>query len=212
MQYLEENDAPVGKRERLISCFKDDSAFSLAIKALPEELSLLDESRIEALYKPTPMDYALKRQLWSRFYEVDKSGELSLKMVDVYGGICGHPHFYNYVLREPHRVAWLITPPIDTSAIIEEAFRFSFQKVRDGILNMPVTEKTAPILLKAFQIFADRHLGPIVQRIESKNLNVDMKASQQSDIPLDPHELETKLREIKAKLLPPSKDVTPHDE
>jgi hypothetical protein len=198
------------RRDQLLSCFKEDSRIMRAINELPPEYHLKDEAELGKLFRKTPMDYAMKKQLWTKFYEVEKAGTMRLKMVDIYGGVCSDPYFYNELIKNPARIAWLISPPIDNQAIIEEAYHFAFQKVRDGILNMPVTEKSAPTILKAFQMLADRHLGPVVQRIESKNLNVDVNAKNNTD-PIDPKAIEEKLNELKTKLLNPApiKDVTP---
>jgi hypothetical protein len=207
---FEESEENLSRRDKLLSCFKDDSTLVLTINQIPEEYNLKDERELAKMFRPTPMDYAMKKQLWTRFYEAESTGVMRLKMVDIYGGICTSGYFYNELMKNQARLTWLITPPIDTEALLEEAFRFSFQRVRDDILNMPVTEKSAPILLKAFQYFADRHLGPMVQRIESKNLNVEMQAGK-VETPTDPRDIELRLKEIKAKLLP-ARDVTGTDE
>lgn len=200
-----------GQRERLLSRFKEDSSLVKAVSQIAPEIQLMDEAALARAFKPTPLDYALKKQLWSKFYEAEKLGT-RLKMVDIFDGLCTNQYFYNELIKNPIRVSWLVTPPMNTEALVEEAFRFSFQRVRDDILTMAVTEKSAPILLKAFQIFADRHLGPVVQRIESKNLNVDVDGGSTRDVgAMDPYEIETKLRELKQKLIP-TKDVTPQDE
>jgi hypothetical protein len=205
------DDESTSRRDQLLSCFKEDSSLMQSISNIPPEMQLMSEAELGKIFRVTPMDYALKKQLWNRFYEVEKSGSMRLKMVDIYGGICSNQYFYNELTKNPARVAWLIVPPIDTDSLIEEAFRFSFEKVRDGILNMPITEKSAPIILKAFQYFADRHLGPMVQRLETKNMNIEVDGGKMNQGSVDPYEIEEKLRELRAKLLP-SKDVTPKDE
>jgi len=202
----------LGQREQLLSCFKQNSAFIQGVLAIPEELLLEDEAELSKRFKATPLDFALKKQLWKKFYEAQKTGEMRLRMVDLYDGVCTDAYFFNNILKTPVRVAWLVSPPLDYDSMIEEAFRFSFEKVRDGILNMPVTEKSAPIILKAFQYFADRHLGPMVQRLETKNLNVEVDGNRPLET-VNPHEIDAKLRELKAKLIPTSpRDVTPTDE
>ena len=198
------------RREQLLSCFGDESRFVQAVRDIPEELHLKDEVELGKMLKATPLDYALKKQLWTRFYECERNGVYKLKTTDLYGGLCANSYFYKELINNPIRVAWLVTPPINTEALLEEAFKFSFQRVRDDILTMPVTEKTAPILLKAFQYFADRHLGPMIQRLETKNLNVEVQGGKM-ETPTDPYEMEAKLKEIRAKLLP-MRDVTVKDE
>lgn len=198
------------KRDRLVACFNEDSGIGKALASIPEELQIKDETELARLFNPTPLDYAMKKNLWTLFYEAEATGFYKLKGTDVYGGVCSNSYFYNQLLKNSPRVAWLFTPTIDTEALIEEAYRYSFQRVRDDILSMPVTEKTAPILLKAFQYFADRHLGPMVHKIESRNLNVEVQGGKM-ETPTDPREIEAKLKEIRAKLQP-LKDVTPQDE
>lgn len=207
MSELPEEIEPLGRRDRMLSCFKESSAFMLAVNSLPESLHLKDEADLGKMFNITPLDYAMKKRLWTRFYEVEETGDMRLKMRDIFGGLCSDPYFYRVLVKNPVRIAWLTAPPIDTEFLLEEAFRFAFEKVRDGILNMPVTEKSAPTILKAFQYFADRHLGPMIQKIESKNLNVEMNANQPLGS-VDPHEIQKKLDELKTKLLKP-KDVTP---
>lgn len=200
---MDEHVEGLTRRDQLLGCFDENGKFMESVRNIPEEYMLKDETELSNLFRVTPLDYAMKKQLWQRFYEVEKTGIYKLKMTDIYGGLCSNPYFYQQFIQNPARVAWLLSPPLNTEALIEEAFRYSFQKVRDEILNMPITEKSAPVILKAFQYFADRHLGPMVQRIESKNLNVDVDARDVNvNGPVDPYEIEERLRELKKKLIP----------
>lgn len=200
----------LSRTERLVSCFSEDGKLARVAREIPEAYRIMDETELVKLFRPTALDYALKKRLWAKFYDCESTGIYKMKNTDIFGEVCSGPYFYQDVITNPVRVAWLISPPIDTATLVEEAFHYSFQKIRDGVLKLPVTEKTAGHLIKVFQIFADRHLGPVVQRIESKNLNVEVDGNKNAD-PIDPKAIEEKLNELKTKLVP-SRDVTPKDE
>lgn len=198
------------KRAKLLSCFKEDSSLSAAIAALPGAIELKDESELRKMFRPTPTDCAMKKQLWTKFYDCEVSGDFRIKMTDIYGGICDNAYFYNHFLKQPIRVAWLVSPPIDSGALLEAAFMHSFERVIEGILNMPVTEKSAPVILSAFKYFADRHLGPIVHKVESKNLNVELTGSTQVTDSVSRSDLMEKIKELESVLNKPKViDVTP---
>ncbi len=209
-EVIESVDEP-GRRDQLLSCFKPDSRFVKAVAALSGDLALKDELELEKLFKPTPLDYALKKKLWTRFYEVERDGSMKLMATDIYKDVCTNGYFYEELINHPVRIAWLVTPVINTSALIEEAFHHGFKKIRHGILELPVTEKTAGVILKTWQMIADRHLGPVAQRIESKNLNVDVTGQMPGTdgAPMDLKQLEEKLTEVRAKIIGSAKDVTP---
>ncbi len=83
--------------------------------------------------------------------------------------------------------------------LIDEATYFGIQRLRNEVLKMPVTERSAPTILKTVEFLANRSLGPVVQRVEAKfaHLNLDRPTAHS----LKPEDTVGRIEELKAKLL-----------
>lgn len=147
-----------------------------------EEILVMTERELEQNFTPTTKDYFLRKQFWKKTRELQAQDGMIASVSEIYKNICTMQHFYNRVLKNPYRLVWILTPMKSADDMVEEAFHYAFNKVRDEVLNMEVNEKTAPIILKALDLLMQRHLGPMVQRIEAKSMNVNMTADEMREI------------------------------
>jgi hypothetical protein len=196
-----------GRREAVLSRIKP-GVFLSKIEDIPDELKIKNESELMTLATPTPTEFAMKKSLWDWFLAQESAGlAKDLEPVHIYGGVCSKQYFFSYFLNKPAKVAWLFSPPIDTETLIEEAFLFGLHRVRNDLLTMTINEKTAPTILKAFQYFADRKLGLLTQTINSKNLNVELKAGVDGMASVE--DVSEKFKKIKEAMSKQIKDVSP---
>jgi len=115
-------------------------------------------------------------------------------------------------LKHKHRVAWLLIPAKRHQDMIDEAFIFALNKVRTEILTMPVTEKSAPVIIKALEYFTNRSLGPMLQRIEQKSMNVNVDGNQVMRDAMTPEELQHRLTELKTRVISAPIDIKVPDD
>lgn len=172
MNELQIHDGPE-KRERLVNLFSGTRLHE-KVAAIPDSLRLKNEDELRDELHPTRTVFAVKRQLWRVGLAALDAGEDSLPVVRIFDNICTKQMFYEHLMQNPLCLAWLFTPPSDVSTLVEEAFLFGLSKIRNEILTLPINEKTAPIVFKAFQYFADRHLGAVTQKVETKSLHVNV--------------------------------------
>lgn len=166
-----------------------------AILNISNELLMMNEEELEQRFRPSNLDFMLRRRLWEKFREAGALSLPNIPNIEIYRGICTDQNFYDRVLKNPEKLAWLIHPVQDPDEMLKEAYEFSLKKVRE-ILRMPVDSKSAPAILKAAEFLTNRVKGPVVQRIDSRNVNVTVD----SDRPLSNDEIKNKLLELQEKI------------
>jgi len=187
-------------RDFFIESFDKDGALYKAIQNIPDELKLKNEQELADMITPTPVDYAMKKNFWDLFVRV-RDQKMQPLQSDIYNGVCRATYFYQCYVINPARIAWMIHPPTDSFSLVEEAFAIAFRRVKEDLLTMPVTDKSAPVLLKLFTYLADRKLGPMLHRIETRNLHVGVNMpGDKQQLPTTPAELEAQMDKIKKKL------------
>ena len=156
----------LGRRIREAVCMsdqdeqKDASGKSLAISKfsglfhqrmseLTNDVLLLTEAELETKFRPTPADFFMRRNFWKKTEEAEAAGIEQIESASVYIGVVTRQYFYENILKNPLRLAWILSPIREHTQLIEEGFYFALKKVRDELLTMPVNEKTAPALMKA---------------------------------------------------------------
>jgi len=165
------------------------------ISQIEPEVLIKNEIELEQFFTPNPNDYFIRKRIW----ELKTKGD-PIKVHEVYEGICNAPSFYDK-MDNKYRVCWLLTPMSSFQDMYEESFYFLFKKLKTELLNLPVNEKTAGHLIKALDMFANRAIGPVVQRIEQKSMNVNVDGNQAMREVMTPDQLEQKFNELKSRLV-----------
>lgn len=161
-----------------------------AIKARPQWFNL-DEGELyhtldEANQRPKPVDDILRMKFWLEYERVQAFNLDHINFAYITSGVTTRQYFQEFYLRTPSRVAWLLTPPINYAARIDEV-HFQAMMSLSEIVRMPVIDshgkrdlKLAELKLKIFQAMDIRKNGAVVQRIDqtNKNLNLNMNASE----------------------------------
>lgn len=167
------------------------AALAKTIGEIPKEYFSMPESELVAkVYvnskppgKPPTTDCMLKVALWKKLKDIDGTMTMD-KFCD---GVCSVGHFRNFISRDHGRLAYIFSPPNDYSYALLEIEQYTIPEMR-RIMHMEevVNAKTGvpdykllELKFKIFQYIDTRIHGAAVQRheVESKNLNVDVKAT-----------------------------------
>lgn len=182
---------------------------------IPDEVWALNELELEKEYSPTTVDFMLRKNIWRIFKENKKNGVSHIDAIQIYGGVCAKQSFF-VGLANHTRLAWILIEPQNLEAMIEESFLFGLRRMRHEVLTMSLNDKNIGHFLKAVEFLANRALGPMVQRIESKNLNLNVGSGVPSiDAPQTRDAIEAKLLELQqmvkqqneSKLIEASKSI-----
>lgn len=193
-------------KDRVISLW--DGLFAEKIASIPEDILLLNEIDLETRFTPRPLDYFLRKRFWQVANSALAADRKSCATNEIFEGQCSKQGFYR-IIQSPHRLAWMLIPIQTHADIIEEGFFIALKRVRDDLLTMPMTEKTAPIILKALEYLTNRHLGAVP--VKNLNLHASLNNSPPTDNAMEQNQLEAKYEELRSKLSSRAKDVTPVD-
>lgn len=174
--------------------------WSGAVAKIPDEVLLMSEEELETKFKQTSIDFWLRKRFWEITERNLSAGVTGTVIKELSTGICTTAHIYIRVLTNPYRMAWIMTPIHKHMDMIDEGFNYLLKKVRTELLTMPITEKSAPVIMKALEFFANRALGPMLQKIEQKSLNVAIDGNQAMREALNPIDMQEKFAEVQKKL------------
>lgn len=178
---------------------------------LPQDILALTEPELEKKFHPSTIDFLVRKNLHLKLKQARDSGVIEkLESREIYEGLCTKTNFYDRILVNQYKMAWLLIPIQAYEDLIEESFFHGLKKVRE-ILDMPLTEKSAPHIMKALEFFTNRHLGPVIQRIEQKSMNVNFDGNKPGASSMSPDDIMVKYNELKSKLIDKPKDVVDLD-
>lgn len=153
---------------------------------------------------PSPTDNRIRLAFWMEYDSSQAEGR-DFNIARAYSGICNRQFFYQHYLHSAARVAWLITAPVGYETKMEEALDYGLDRMReyleldatkDGKPNVKLMELQAKIVA----MFEMRVKGGIVQRTETKNLNLSVSTTDrrvaQATAELSMEALEKRLREL----------------
>lgn len=162
------------------------------------DVLLMSEMELTDNFKPSPYDYHLRK----RFWEMTKArgpDDPQIEISKLYDGICFASQFYERILKNHYILSWMLTPLEDHSAIFEEFFYTLFMKMRKEMLDMPISEKTLGHFNKTLENLGNRVLGPVIQKIEQKSMNVTVDAKDMMK-EVGPASVEDHIKELKSKI------------
>lgn len=189
-----------------------DGKFGDAIRNIGDDLWLMDESELEKNFSVSEIDFILRKRITEVLDEARKSPETKrIPHTKLYNGICTLQNFYGRVIKNPHRLVWLLKPLRDDD-IIKAGYYASVKRAME-IIAMPLDSKSASSILKALEFFANRHLGPVIQRIEQKSMNMNVtRTVMEETMNLDPEIMLEKYAEAKSKISPKLVEASVDDE
>lgn len=184
------------------------SSVSNAIRYIPETVFAMGEKELKEHAKPTEIEERLRISFWNEYDRAQHTMK-AMNLSNVYGGVCSQTHFLKNIVSNSFKLAYILTPPTDYQLRIEEMLNFSLDQVRDILAQPHVfpdgapNPKMADVKVKIFESLLERVKGAVAQRVESKNLNVNVEAGrsvQKADVITSPDEIDKKIRELEADL------------
>lgn len=172
-----------------------------------DERDLFKKLRAEEL-TPSPTDNRLRIQFWLE-YDRSMTTMKRMEIMNVTAGVCSNQYFRERFLHRPEKVAWLLACPVSYTRKIEEALDFGLDRLRD-MLELSVTDAQGKLNLKLMELQAkivalldQRVKGSVVQRIEQKNMNLNVTTSDKSVAEAltgsTMEKLDRKLKELEAR-------------
>ena len=93
-----------------LSDLVENTALRSAIRKVPIEIWKLSDEALQRLAKPTSTALILKERFWAEYFK-NLGSVRRFKLFTVYDEVCSYTHFYNAILRDPARLAWLLRLP-----------------------------------------------------------------------------------------------------
>lgn len=159
------------------------------------DILLMNELELATHFKPSPTDYYIRKSFWKVTKEMESGADVLVG--DIYGGICTTQQFYDKILKNKYRTAWIFTPFEKSEEMFEEFFYAMFMKMRSEMLAMPITDKTIGPFVKLLESLANRVVGPVPHKIEQKSMNVNVAAEMKDVTGAD---VEDKFTELRSKM------------
>lgn len=151
----------------------------------------------------TRTDHALRASFWREYDKACALGRERITVKSIIAGICSETYFYERFLNEPARVAWMVLPHSVYAKEMEAILHRGTQRLWE-LMEMPIRDKDgrvdprrAEALLKVIQEVQNRVRGMAVQRVEKKEVSLQMKAPSTKAIPVESMEdLQRRLTEL----------------
>jgi hypothetical protein len=189
-----------------------------AILAIPEDIQAMpleDLVKLTSKGEWSDTDLRLRDAFW-REYDTAQSAYRNIRNENVYQGITASQNFYR-LINDKVRLSFIVRPPTEYVAeanllhtrLFERMLEISkMSPMENGKLNTKVAETQ----FKLFQYIDQRKHGAIIQRVEQKNLNVNVEASKPptQEIPQNMDEIDRRLMELEQRALE-FKQTVPQD-
>lgn len=166
------------------------------------------------LYKkltPSEQDDRLRVAFWHEYIAAQDAGR-NMKISTVFSQVCTDSGFYEHVLPNPKRMAWILCKPEAYMMSLEASLNHGKNQI-DRLMKMDLFDgegnlkhKDAMVFLKAYEMLDNRVKGSVIQRVEARTQSVHVVKKEASN----EAELKKQLEDLRRKQ-GPILDVTPDD-
>lgn len=172
-----------------------------AIQSIPDEILAMSMDDLQAQWKVSAKDEMLRRAFWEEYDRCLKEKNDALVPVRIYGQICSRQYFYDYVLKNPYRVAYMLHETERIEPKFKRLIHAGYEKLEKAILtakyqydNGHMDARAVKTAHEILEFMYTRVYGAAVQKHEIKALNVNVDKSNSGPT------LENKLEDIREKL------------
>ncbi len=157
-------------------------------------------------FKATATLSRLRLAFWAEYENAVSRNRISMNTRQIIGGIVTLQTFHS-IIKKPKNLAFILCPPTDYVAQVTEALHVGMENIRKIASARVVDQsgkmdtKAAEAVLKAVAMLDLRVKGAIIQRIDQRTLNVQVKSKPLTQLPTDPAELDRLIEEAKASLI-----------
>jgi hypothetical protein len=175
-----------------------------AIKAIPDDILLMNEKELQKQVNPTDVDRKL-RAAFCLEYERAIRTNTKVECSNIFRGIVTSPYFYKYIIGNSYKLSYMIRPFPEYEAQLEDMLQLGLDELNKILMQPMVDEegkfdhKIARLKIDITENLQDRRRGAIAKRLEvqskSMNLNITRDASQ---LPASIDEIDQKLKALEA--------------
>lgn len=153
------------------------------IKVIPPKAFTMYEHELRLKAGITEVEEQLRLSFWDE-YAYAQDARCFMNMNRVYNRICTKMHFYESVVREPYRLAYILTPPRNYVYRMREMLELAHRRMRE-VLELPIMDKKKnpnvkliSEMVKITVLLENRVMGAVKQKleVESKSVNVNVEA------------------------------------
>lgn len=151
------------------------------IRKIPKEYWDLSTEDLRRKVRPGKVVETLRYSFWLEYNATVFQGKKGIVLQRVYGPICTDVYFGNEVCNSPLLLCWMLHPPQNYTNCLEALLDHSLERVRE-IVNLPIVDeetkkvdhKIAKMIIDIHDKLQDRLKGTVVQRLETKNMNLNL--------------------------------------
>lgn len=153
----------------------EPTLFDMNEDELSEDLASRDES-------PSQVTGILRMKFWLE-YERASGDDTHFYMQNVYDGVCGETSFRG-IIRNPYKLAWILCPPINYLAVLDEMLQLGLKRRREALAKDPsktcvkggFDTKLAELQHKITLSLEERKHGAVAQKIEQTTRELSVQA------------------------------------
>lgn len=182
------------------------------VHEIPDDIRTMPITELEDRNSITVVMRQIKVSLWKNYRRALDENRNKIEMSEVYKFICARSYFYEYMVDREEIFAWLLHPPQDYEAAVEEALAFGVERVREMLTAPLFHEKedgtkgqfnkdNAAVVLNAVKFLDARVKGTPLQRIKNENTNLNLHMHKhEATKGVTKEDLEQELLELQARL------------
>lgn len=126
--------------QSLVTKLQNCQEFLAQVRALPPHLIGCPEKELRKGFRPDDMLERLKISFWDEF-RLSQNQKRPMMMQNVLNGLCSKPYFYEKVVKDKLKLAWLITPPPEEILVQKQLIQIGLKRLQE-VLELPVIEVT----------------------------------------------------------------------
>lgn len=158
------------------------------------EMQQKPEAGIRNLVKPDERDERLRLNFWDEYnYATQIDSEIRINQV--LQGVCSVECWYEFYLKSPLKLIWMLTPPKYYSQSMKFILNMGLDRLTE-MMSAKVVDKdgkldvrAAGVILKAFHLVDLRVKGAIAQKVtidqRTMNLNAEVNAEHMARLQMD---------------------------
>jgi hypothetical protein len=158
------------------------------LQYIPDSTFEMSERDLRKIVEPTLECERIRVAFW-REYDKACEAKKNMNLSNVYSGICTQSWFLRHYTKDPFRLAYILIPPIDYEVSMIEALNTSIEQMREILAISNIDEKGKPntklmdTKVKIYESLLDRVKGAVPNRIESRNLNLNVEKKADETAP-----------------------------
>lgn len=156
------------------------AAVRSGMKLIPPKAFTMYEHELRMMAKATDVEEQIRLAFWDEYQlAMDKRCQMNINAC--YSRICTKIYFYDILLKEPYKLAYILTPPRNYVYKMREMLELAHRRMRE-ILELPIDQKKPNTkliseMVKITVLLENRVMGAVKQKleVESKSVNVNVE-------------------------------------